>query len=161
MHIDESQFLLRLHCIQTSQHHHQGKMNKINWTKLSDNFSFILYMKTSKRLNMKLIYQWKWSNETKKQNKKHYDILVFIKHRKIFPRKIFNLFPNMVGWGQRKFAMQSLTWHFLVLLRYHTQQYKQNLTNLNFVCGYSSITHVFDRIWNVDRKNVIYAQTFF
>ena len=42
----------------------------------------------------------------------------------------------MVGSGTKKFAilvtLKSLSWYSFMLFQYQTQQWKQNLTNLNF-----------------------------
>ena len=66
--------------------------------------------------------------------------MVFIKYRKIFQTKNVLICLAMAGWEWRKFAnvvaLESLNWHSLALFHHQTQQYKQNLTNLNYVYGY-------------------------
>ena len=56
----------------------------------------------------------------------------------------------MVGRGRKTFsipvALESLIWHSFLLFQHQTQQYKQNLTNLNYVHGYFSIIHVWQHL---------------
>ena len=45
-------------------------------------------------------------------------------------------------------ALELLIWHSVLLFQHQTQQYKQNLTNLNYVHWYFSITYVSPHLKN-------------
>ena len=64
--------------------------------------------------------------------------MLFVKYRKLFLRKVY-----FFGQGAKKIVIlvtrESLILHSLVLFQNQTEQYKSNLTNLNYVYGYLSV----------------------
>ena len=71
-------------------------------------------------------------------------------NRKFSWGKLSDLPPTMNGKGQRKFSilatLKSLIWHSLGLFLHQTKQSKHNLTNLNYVYQYFSITYVWPQL---------------